>query len=162
MNSIHLGPLFKCFDFISFVRYCVCYIHEEFNCLLYVLRKDSLLAHENCDCDCAFCYDGNCKQVFDSEMDLYWCMRHMLCKPSKLHSKTAQNLFPPRYVSIVCGLYIYTLGKQSIPLHYPVQLLGGALLFRYFLFFWASIYHFSVPKIQTILWTRQHNFQAVC
>ena len=57
---------------------------------------------------------------------------------------------------------VYTLGKQSIPLHYPVQLLGGALLFRYSLFFWVSIYHFSVPKIQTIFWTRQHNFRAVC
>ena len=104
----------------------MCYIHEEFNRLLHVLRKDSLLAHENCDCDCAFCYDGNCKQVFDSEMDLYWCMRHMLCKPSKLHSKTARNLFLPRYVSIVCGLY---LGQtiHSLALSCTVAWRGAAL-----------------------------------
>ena len=49
---------------------CVCCIHEEFNWLLFVLKKDSIVAHENCDCICSFCAGGNYKQVFESDMDL--------------------------------------------------------------------------------------------
>ena len=82
--------------YFSFSRYCVCYIHEEFNRLLHVLKKDSLVAHENCDCACAFCAGGSCNQVFDSDMDLYWCMRHMLCAPSQLQTHSTRNVFPPR------------------------------------------------------------------
>jgi hypothetical protein len=78
-------------------RYCVCYIHEEFNRLLIVLKKDCLVTHENCDCDCAFCANGNCAEVIDGDMDLYWFMRHILCKPSKLHSTASRNFFPPRF-----------------------------------------------------------------
>ena len=79
------------------IRFCVCYIHEEFKRLLHVLKKDSMVAHENCTCTCGFCADGNCKVVFESDMDLYWCMRHLLCPPAKLYSQTSRNLFPPRY-----------------------------------------------------------------
>ena len=28
-------------------------------------------------------------------MDLYWCMRHLLCPPAKLYSQSSRNLFPP-------------------------------------------------------------------
>ena len=50
---------------------------------------------------------------------------------------------------------VYTLSKQSIPLHYPVQFLGGALLFRYSLFFeWASTI-FQCPKSR--LFSEQEN-----
>ena len=28
-------------------------------------------------------------------LDLHWCMRHLLCSPSKLYSQTSRNLFPP-------------------------------------------------------------------
>ena len=56
-----------------------------------------MVAHESCTCTCGFCADGNCKVVFESDMDLYWCMRHLLCPPAKLYSQTSRNLFPPRY-----------------------------------------------------------------
>ena len=79
------------------LRFCVCCIHEEFKRLLHVLKKDSMVAHESCTCTCGFCADGNCKVVFESDMDLYWCMRHLLCPPAKLYSQTSRNLFPPRY-----------------------------------------------------------------
>ena len=73
------------------------YIHEEFKRLLHVLKKDSMVAHESCTCTCGFCADGNCKVVFESDMDLYWCMRHLLCPPAKLYSQTSRNLFPPSF-----------------------------------------------------------------
>ena len=79
------------------LRYCVCYIHEEFNRMLQVLKKDSMVAHENCKCTCTFCALGGCKCVFETDMDMYWFMRHVLCAPDKLHSQTSRNLFPPRY-----------------------------------------------------------------
>ena len=44
--------------------------------------------HENCTC--GFCIDGQCKVVFESDMDLHWCMRHLLCSPSKLYSQTQE------------------------------------------------------------------------
>ena len=50
-------------------------------------------SHENCTC--GFCIDGQCKVVFESDMDLHWCMHHLLCSPSKLYSQTSRNLFPP-------------------------------------------------------------------
>lgn len=77
-------------------RYCVCYIHEEYSRLLQVLKKDSLLCHADCDCECDFCSDGKCAAALETDMDLYWFMRHMLCAPSKLHSNTSRNFFPPR------------------------------------------------------------------
>ena len=40
----------------------------------------------------------NCRCVFTFDMDSYWFMRHVLCTPSKLHSQTSRNLFPPRYI----------------------------------------------------------------
>ena len=97
--------------FLAFLsRYCVCYIHEEFNRLLQVLKKDSIVSHENCDCICPFCIAGNCRCVFTSDMDLYWFMRHMMCTPSKLHSKTSRNLFPPRCIPFTyfLSLLLYT------------------------------------------------------
>ena len=58
-------------------------------------KKDSMVAHKNCSCTCGFCIDGQCKVVFESDLDLHWCMRHLLCSPSKLYSQTSRNLFPP-------------------------------------------------------------------
>ena len=48
------------------------YVHKEFdlNRLFHVQKKDSKVAHENCNCVCSFCAGGNCKQVFESDMDL--------------------------------------------------------------------------------------------
>jgi hypothetical protein len=40
--------------------------------------------------------------VFESDMDLYWFMRHILCEPGRLHSNTNRNLFPPRFVHCLC------------------------------------------------------------
>ena len=65
--------------------------------MLQVLKKDSMVAHENCKCTCTFCALGGCKCVFETDMDMYWFMRHVLCAPDKLHSQTSRNLFPPRY-----------------------------------------------------------------
>ena len=87
-------PLKTCFSCLCSPRYCVCYIHEEFNRLLQVLKKNSIVSHENCNCTCHFCASGNCHCVFTSDMDLYWFMRHCLCTFT-----TPQNLFPPRYLS---------------------------------------------------------------
>ena len=95
------------FDFLLvFFRYCDCYIHEEFNSyrLLQVLKKDSVVSHKNCDCTCPFCIAGNRRCVFSSDMYLYWFMRHVLCTPSKLHSQTSRNLFPPRCLTFTCFL----------------------------------------------------------
>ena len=85
-------------------------IHEEFNRLLQVLKKDSVVSHKNCDCTCPFCVAGNCRCVFTSDMDLYWFTRHMMCTPSKLHSKTSRNLFPPRCIPFIyfLSLLLYT------------------------------------------------------
>ena len=99
-------PIVPCFS----LKYCVCYIHEQFNRLLQVLKKDSVVSHDNCDCTCPFCVAGNCRCVFTSDMDLYWFTRHMMCTPSKLHSKTSRNLFPPRCIPFIyfLSLLLYT------------------------------------------------------
>ena len=90
------------FVFMLRFPYCVCYGHvrEEFRHLLHVLKKYLMVAHENCDCTCGFCINGQCQTVFESEMDLYWCMRHPLCGPSKLYSQISRNLLTPT----ICAL----------------------------------------------------------
>ena len=75
--------------FFIFHRYCVFYIHEEFCRLLNVL-KNSMVADENCLCECEFCSQGFCKCVFKTDMDLYWFMRHVC---SLLFSISLQGLF---------------------------------------------------------------------
>ena len=99
--------------------YCVCYIHEEFNWLLRVLKNDSIVAHENCDCTSPFCASGNCRCVFTSDMDLYWFIRHLLCTPTRLHSQTSRNLFPPRYRSYPF-LFLFSL-YSNVPFSFLVH-----------------------------------------
>ena len=111
----HLWFVWKClilpytrhhFSFaLCAVRYCVCYIHEEVFRLLNVLQKESMLAHENCQCNCDFCAEGFCKCIFNDDMDFYWYMRHLLCVPTKLHSMTSRNVFKPRYMILVYILH---------------------------------------------------------
>ena len=48
-------PLKTCSSCLCSPRYCICYIHEDFNKLLQVLKKDAVVSHENCDCTCSFC-----------------------------------------------------------------------------------------------------------
>ena len=127
-------PVVPCFS----LKYCVCYIHEEFNRLLQVLKKDSVVSHENCDCTCPFYVAGNCRCVFTSDMDLYWFTRHMMCTPSKLHSKTSRNLFPPSncfftlmWPFLSCPVsFVWMVGAPQNPL-----------------LFWSHWYDFSVPQI---------------
>ena len=101
------------FVLISLTRYCVCYVHEEMLRLLTVLKKESMVAHENCDCQCEFCADGFCNQVFTDDMDFYWFMRHMLCVPGKLHSQTSRNLFKPRYALRYSHCYLCYLSFHN-------------------------------------------------
>ena len=83
----------------------MCYIHEEVLRLLTVLKKESMISHENCDCTCEFCAEGFCRCVFNDDMDFYWYMRHLLCTPGHLTSTTKRNLFQPRYVLVLKAVY---------------------------------------------------------
>ena len=136
-------------------RYCVCYIHEEFNRLLQVLKKDSVVSHENCDCTCPFCIAGNCRCVLTSDLDLYWFMRHMMCTPSKLHSKTSRNLFPPR-----CNPFTYFLSLlhiSNVTLSCPVSVVwkvGAPQNPPAFLV--ALIRFFSAPNLDCSQMTLSH------
>ena len=73
------------------LRFCVCCIRKEFQRLLDVLKKDLKVAHENHNCTCGCCINGQCKVVFESDMDLYWCMHLLLCAPSNLYSHTPRD-----------------------------------------------------------------------
>jgi hypothetical protein len=119
----------------------VCYIHEEFFRLLQVLKKDSLIAHENCNCNCEFCRDGKCAEILSKEMDLYWFMHHLLCTPMKLHSGTSHNLFQPRYTVRVnkSNINILLLTFSSFLLQMPGRKLSCAPAMFSATHFWDNI-----------------------
>ena len=144
-------PIVPCFS----LKYCVCYIHEQFNRLLQVLKKDSVVSHDNCDCTCPFCVAGNCRCVFTSDMDLYWFTRHMMCTPSKLHSKTSRNLFPPRCIPFTyfLSLLLYTNVTLSCPVS-VVWKVGAPQNPPAFLV--ALIRFFSAPNLDCSQMTLSH------
>ena len=145
-------PVVPCFS----LKYCVCYIHEEFNRLLQVLKKDSVVSHENCDCTCPFCVAGNCRCVFTSDMDLYWFTRHMMCTPSKLHSKTSRNLFPPRCIPFIYFLSLLLYTNATFLVLSCFICLDGRCSAESPAFLVALIRFFSAPNLDCSQMTLSH------
>ena len=48
----------------KFSRFWFCYIHEAVLRLMTFLKKESMVAHEDCTCNCEFCADGCCNVFF--------------------------------------------------------------------------------------------------
>ena len=44
----------------KFCSSCICYVHKAVLMLLTVLKKESMVTHENCTCTYEFCAEGFC------------------------------------------------------------------------------------------------------
>ena len=64
-------------------RFCVCYIHLEFQKLLQVLDQYFSVVHAvPCDCRCEFCANGQCNPQQTTDLfKIHWFMKHLLCEP---------------------------------------------------------------------------------
>ena len=60
------------------LRWCVCFTHLEFQKALQVLNQFLASVHENCNCTCMYCHNGNCDQ---SVVKTSSYMNQMFCAP---------------------------------------------------------------------------------
>ena len=74
-------------------RFCVCYIHLEFQKMLQVLQQYYSAVHDQpCDCTCQYCENGNCDPDNNTKIfELHNFMRHLLCQPEAVLKVRVEN-----------------------------------------------------------------------
>ena len=96
---------------LSFFRFCVCMLHEQFVRYLNALHKVYLAHHDsNCACDCLFC--ESCEEI--ERFNVSWFMQHMLCTPLLRFPGSTIRLYSWECIENRCDLYDAHMGSSFL------------------------------------------------
>ena len=99
-------------------RFCVCYIHLEFQKMLQVLQQYYSAVHDQpCDCTCQYCENGNCDPDNNTKIfELHNFMRHLLCQPEAVFESEGGKYHYYRWecVTLQCNLCYKSKAKNLL------------------------------------------------